>query len=99
MMIESNINGNTITISTPSRFDYNSHKGFKQAYSSSDGDNSLYVVDMSSTKYIDSSALGILLLLRNHANSDASRITIKGMHKEVKDILLVSNFDKLFTML
>jgi len=42
--------------------------------------------------------LGLLLLLRSHAGSTPSKIKIKGTRKEVKEILLVSNFDKLFTL-
>jgi anti-anti-sigma factor len=98
MAINSNKDGNTVTISISGRFDFSSHKDFRETYSGTDGALSQYVVDMSSTEYIDSSALGMLLLLREHAGSEASRITIRGARNEVKDILVVSNFDKLFTL-
>jgi len=98
MAISSNANGNTITISISGRFDFSSHKDFRETYSGTDGVSSQYVVEMSGTEYIDSSALGMLLLLREHAGSERSKITIQGARNEVKDILVVSNFDKLFTL-
>lgn len=98
MAITSNTNGNTITISISDRFDFSSHKEFRAAYSNSSGDNSHYVVDLSATEYIDSSALGMLLLLREHAGSEKSKIILRGASNEVRDILEVSNFDKLFTL-
>ena len=51
---------------------------------------------MSQTEYIDSSALGMLLLLREHAGSEQGSVHLKGCRNDVKDILKVSNFDKLF---
>jgi anti-anti-sigma factor len=98
MPVSSSTNGNTVTISIGGRFDFSSHKEFRDTYSSSDGATSIYIVDMSGTDYIDSSALGMLLLLREHAGSDQSKITIKNPGKDVKEILMVSNFDKLFTL-
>jgi HptB-dependent secretion and biofilm anti anti-sigma factor len=98
MTINSKTDGNITTISISGRFDFSSHKDFRGTYAGSDGVSSHYVIDMSATEYIDSSALGMLLLLREHAGSDKSRITIQGACNEVKDILAVSNFDKLFTL-
>jgi len=98
MSITSSEAGNTITITINGRFDFSSHKDFREAYTNTGGENSTYVVDMSGTDYIDSSALGMLLLLREFAGSDKANITIRGTQKEVKDILEVSNFDKLFTL-
>ena len=98
MSITSNVNGNEITISINGRFDFSSHKDFREAYTNTGGENSNYIVDMSATDYIDSSALGMLLLLREFAGSDKAKISIRGTQKEVKDILEVSNFDKLFNL-
>ena len=98
MIVSSSTSGNIVTINISGRFDFNSHKDFRQAYSDTDGANCVYVVDMSAAEYIDSSALGMLLLLREHAGSENSKITISNAVSEVKDILTVSNFDKLFTL-
>ncbi|MCW8931522.1 MAG: STAS domain-containing protein [Gammaproteobacteria bacterium] len=99
MSVSCNVNGNVVNISVVGRFDFGSHKEFREAYRNapSGGENE-YIIDMSSTEYVDSSALGMMLLLREHAGGDQANVTIKGSRKEVKDILIVSNFDKLFTI-
>jgi HptB-dependent secretion and biofilm anti anti-sigma factor len=98
MAVSSSTTGNTVTITISGRFDFNSHKDFRKAYSDTDGANCNYVVDMSAAEYIDSSALGMLLLLREHAGSEHAKINISNAVNEVKDILIVSNFDKLFAL-
>lgn len=98
MSVSSSTSGNKVTISISGRFDFSSHKEFRDAYSSTDSASSSYVVDLSATDYIDSSALGMLLLLREYTGSDSTKITLAGAKTDVKDILVVSNFDKLFTL-
>ncbi len=98
MPISSTINGNHVTIKVEGRFDFSSHKDFRETYNNTNGSTTTYTVDMSKAEYLDSSALGMLLLLREHAGSEKSKINIVGANKEVKDILIVSNFDKLFTL-
>ena len=97
MSVSCNVNGNTVNISVSGRFDFASHKEFREAYRNTpSGSNNEYIIDMSSTEYVDSSALGMMLLLREHAGGDQANVSIHGCRKEVKDILIVSNFDKLF---
>lgn len=97
MSITSTKNGNTINISISGRFDFSSHKEFREAYRNTpEGSANEFIVDMSATEYLDSSALGMMLLLREHAGSEQSNVSIINCRSEVKDILIVSNFDKLF---
>ena len=98
MSVTSSSSGSNVTIKITGRFDFSSHKEFRDTYGNTDGTSSSYIVDMSQAEYIDSSALGMLLLLREHAGSENAKISISGANKEVKDILIVSNFDKLFTL-
>ncbi|MEB0155953.1 STAS domain-containing protein, partial [Pseudomonas sp. CCC3.2] len=46
--------------------------------------------------YLDSSALGMLLLLRDHAGGENSKISLINCNKDVGTILTISNFSKLF---
>ncbi len=97
MSVTSTVNGSVVNIHISGRFDFSSHKDFREAYRSTPaGSKNEYNIDMSETEYVDSSALGMLLLLREHAGSEQSSVNINGCRKEVRDILLVSNFDKLF---
>jgi anti-anti-sigma factor len=54
------------------------------------------VVDLKEATYLDSSALGMLLLLRDHVGGDESRVSMVNTSSDVRKILAISNFDKLF---
>ncbi len=97
MAISSTSSGNRVTIKVSGRFDFNDHVAFREAYRDAAPDAS-YVLDMSATDYMDSSALGMLLLLREHAGGDKANITISGCKPEIKKILTIANFQKLFTI-
>jgi anti-anti-sigma factor len=46
--------------------------------------------------FLDSSALGMLLLLRDHAGGEHARIRLVNCSSDVRKILTISNFSKLF---
>ena len=85
-----------VTISIKGRFDFNTHQEFREAYEEVPGDPTAYIVDMKDATYMDSSALGMLLLLRDHAGGDDSRVEIVNCNADLKKILTVSNFGQLF---
>ncbi len=99
MSISGNVSddGNTVNISITGRFDFNSHHDFRNIYRNEKPD-AAYIIDMSGTEYIDSSALGMLLLLREHAGNESANISINGCNDDIKKIFTISNFEKLFTI-
>lgn len=90
--------GRTLTIKIDGRFDFSTHQSFRDAYEHGDQEVSEYVIDMSDTTYLDSSALGMLLLLRDYAGGDSARIRIENCNSDVRRILTISNFEQLFTI-
>ncbi|PCJ49991.1 MAG: anti-anti-sigma factor [Gammaproteobacteria bacterium] len=78
------------------RFDFSVHQDFKNAYESSESKNNKFEVNLSGTSYLDSSALGMLLLLRDYAGGDSSSISITNASADIKKILTISNFQQLF---
>lgn len=90
--------GNKVTIAVAGKFDFQLYDEFRASYSDTSGAGVEYVVDLSSTEYLDSSALGMLLLLREHAGGEASRIEITSASNDVRKILDVANFGKLFAL-
>ena len=90
--------GKELTIKVDGRFDFSAHQEFRDTYESISTDVNNYVVDLSSTSYLDSSALGMLLLLRDHAGGDNANIKITKCNDDVKKILTISNFEQLFTI-
>ncbi|WP_411378949.1 STAS domain-containing protein [Pseudomonas sp. MPB26] len=98
MSIESEVSldGKKLTIAIKGRFDFGSHQAFREAYERFYKVPEAYVVDLKETTYIDSSALGMLLLLRDHAGGDEPDVSVINCNVDVRKILAISNFDKLF---
>jgi len=91
-------NGDELTICIGGRFDFSAHQEFRDSYERNDVDPATYVVDLNRTTYLDSSALGMLLLLRDHAGGDNAEIRIVNCNRDVKKILTISNFEQLFSI-
>ena len=83
--------GKQIFISMPERFAFEIHSELRKAYSNNKSITKV-VVDLSNTSYLDSSALGMLLQLREHAGDDINSVKIVNAKNDVKDILKVANF-------
>lgn len=90
--------GSHVAIHISGRFDFSSHQEFRAAYEKLPQTPAHYCVDLHDTSYIDSSALGMLLLLRDFAGGDQSSIEIVNCTSDVKKILTISNFEQLFTI-
>lgn len=88
----------TLTITITGRFDFSAHQRFRDAYEKRNDTPKKFVVDLKSTTYLDSSALGMLLLLRDHAGGEKAIVRLINISSDVKKILAISNFDKLFKM-
>jgi len=90
--------GKVLTISINGRFDFSAHQAFRDSYEKLSPTPAEIVVDMVDTTYLDSSALGMLLLLRDHAGGDNSSIKLHNCNEDIRKILTISNFEQLFTI-
>ncbi|WP_100639435.1 STAS domain-containing protein [Marinobacter salexigens] len=90
--------GRSLVIKIEGRFDFSTHQAFRDAYEHGGKDIKGYIVDLSDATYLDSSALGMLLLLRDHAGGDNANIAIENCNNDVRKILTISNFEQLFTI-
>lgn len=93
-----NSDGEELVISIEGRFDFSAHQEFRDSYERIESEPHSYTVDLNRTTYLDSSALGMLLLLRDHAGGDSAEIKIVNCNQDVKKILTISNFEQLFTI-
>jgi anti-anti-sigma factor len=84
-----------VTISVSGRFDFAMHQEFMSAYRDYPGGEVHFVVDLSGVEYLDSSALGMLLQLREHGHKGREVELVNG-NQGVKEILRIANFEKLF---
>ena len=80
------------------RFDFNTHREFRNAVEPLANETrvSEVVVDFAEVDYLDSSALGMLLMLRDKMNVAKKGLTISGVHGNVKQVLEIANFGQLF---
>lgn len=54
------------------------------------------ILDFSGVSFIDSAAMGMLLLLRDECNSRKIPVSIHSTHGQVEKIFVISKFDQLF---
>jgi anti-anti-sigma factor len=78
------------------RFDFRTHQEFRRAYEEQPSPPAEYVIDLRETEYLDSSALGMLLLLRRYAGDGTSQIRLANPSDGIKRTLSVANFQQLF---
>ncbi len=89
-----------IEIEVSGRFDFNVHREFREAYENLDKEmeDPKYIINLGGTDYMDSSALGMLLLLREYAGGNGANISITKCREEIREILNISNFHLLFNV-
>jgi len=95
---EKSEDGKQVTIKIDGRFDFGSHHDFRDAYRGANEAGTVFVLDMSKTEYMDSSALGMILLLKEHSGTLGGDIKIINATSEIRNILEIANFDKLFSI-
>ncbi len=100
MLIRETRKDQTATLQLEGRFDFNSHRDFRNAYDPLLGDAQLREIELNFEKvdYLDSSALGMLLLLREKVEASGKSIALTGLRGTVKQVLEIANFQRLFTM-
>ena len=98
MSISSKTTDNKLTINISGRFDFGVHKEFRTAVDSISNDTKHVFVDLRTTEYVDSSALGMLLMLKSKMGDQKDKISLINAKPEVKKILEIANFGQLFTL-
>lgn len=98
MQVTVSKDGGRASIKLIGRFDFNAHREFRSAYDPLVGDNAVKqaVVDFTNVDYLDSSALGMLLMLRDKFRAVGKDVTLTGVKGAVKQVLDIANFGKLF---
>ena len=89
--------GMVVQINVSGRFDYRLSQEFRNAYRKiPDNDGITFNVDLSNASFIDSSALGMMLLLREYAKCKGGSVIIRSPTEQIDKILKVANFKQLF---
>jgi len=98
MTISSQLSGDgkRLIITVGEKFDFGSHQIFRQQYEEIAESSVSYIIDLHKTRYMDSSALGMMLLLRDHAGGETSDVKLVNANEDIFKILKISNFHQLF---
>lgn len=90
----------TATFSLRGRFDFSQYSMFKEEQNRVmlQPDIRHIVLDFSGLDYLDSAALGILLVLLDHAKERNQTVTIRNATGVVREILDVAHFDRMFAI-
>lgn len=100
MLITEKTENNTARLSLDGRFDFHSHRDFRSAYDAVLARPEIreIAIDFGRVDYLDSSALGMLLLLREKAEAVNKKVKLSNLTGSVKQVLEIANFGKLFAI-
>lgn len=100
MQIASEVRDGKAVLRLAGRFDFHSHRDFRGAYELALEDRTVreIEIDFHEVDYLDSSALGMLLLLREKAEAVGKSVTLARLRGTVKQVLEIANFGKLFSI-
>lgn len=87
-----------ISITVDQNFDFSQHQSFRDSYSKCDVKGTHFTLDLSDTEYIDSSALGMILLLKEHADNISGTLLISKPSRTVNKILEIAQFHRLMSI-
>jgi anti-anti-sigma factor len=90
--------GKTLTIRLPKSFDLSISKEFRTLDKAKNREITQFIIDFSGTDHMDSSALGMLLLLREELGGDAAHITLSKCSANIRDLLRLARFEDLFNV-
>ncbi|MEO5333177.1 MAG: STAS domain-containing protein [Magnetococcus sp. YQC-5] len=87
-----------ITLRLPEEFNFKQHKLFRECYHRH-SPRLLYTIDFQDVTSFDSSALGMLLLMRSYCGDAEARIRLINCNQRIRGILLTATFDHYFQIL
>jgi anti-anti-sigma factor len=92
------IKGATGTVFLTGRFTFDVQKAFKEAVNPLLDNPAIrtIAIDLSAASYMDSAALGILLLVREKATTHGKQMALRNANPTVLPILKLVKFDRLF---
>lgn len=92
------INDGIAVFTLRGRFDFSQYSTFKdeQVRVLEKPEVKQIVIDCGGLDYLDSAALGILLVLNDRAKERGQSVSIRNAHGVVREILDVAHFDRMF---
>ncbi|WP_370978957.1 STAS domain-containing protein [Agaribacterium sp. ZY112] len=87
----------TYTLSLDERFDFSCVENFRRSYEDVDLSSvNTLILDFSLTKYIDSSALGMLINAKGYFSESSVTIILSNCNAQIRKLFSISRFDLKF---
>ena len=86
------------TLVLPASFGFENRSEFLDILSHSDDTLKTWILDMRDVKRMDSSGLGLLLTLKEHADAREQSIVLRYPNENIRNTLHRSRFDSLFSV-
>ena len=82
------------------RFDFNTHRNFRAGIETAlqEPHTRKVEVDLGGVDYLDSSALGMLLILRDKAQATNKAVELTNVRNSVAQVLEIANFKNMFAI-
>jgi|MDTB01.1.fsa_nt_gb anti-anti-sigma factor len=94
-----NTSNSTYHITLENSFDFANHQAFRTSIKEAIANKAKRIaIDFSQTEYIDSSALGMLMLAKNETENMDCTIDLENVHGYPLKMLGMVKFDKLFNI-
>lgn len=90
--------GNTLIVKISGKFDISLSKTFGDSYENKIHSVSKVVLDMADVQHIDSSGLGMMLMLRERFGEDKEKIEIVNAGSNVAKIFELTGYGRLFNI-
>ena len=100
MQLATRTEGERCVLRLSGRFEFSSHREFREAVDRVMAQAGLkeLVVDLMDVDYVDSSALGMLLMLRERAEAGRLALSLANPRGMVRQALDIAHFEKLFAI-
>ncbi|MEW6164785.1 MAG: STAS domain-containing protein [Pseudomonadota bacterium] len=100
MQIELSATGGTLVMRLGGHFDFSTRNDFmaRAEEAIARAETPEIRVDMGGLDYIDSSALGMLLMMRDKARKLDKSVSLAGAHGHVRQVIDTAQFERLFTV-
>ncbi|MFM9891034.1 MAG: STAS domain-containing protein [Rickettsiales bacterium] len=87
------------TVTLGGQFTFTDHPAFREVLDSIDrADVTCVTMDLSRVEFVDSAALGMLLLANDAAKKTSKKLVIRGTQGQVKKMFDMANFHTMFTL-
>lgn len=100
MTINVQVLGHAVRITIMGRFDFEVHRDFKGAYMPQLDKPAVreIEIEMSKVSFMDSAALGMLMLLHDRAKEAGKKVALLNASSEAARLMDIANFSKIFTI-